>query len=634
MPKTSLEAGKSYTNPVSGRPFPDPFVLKYRGTYFAYCTGLAADGRVFGRMRSPDLVEWHDLDGAMKPLDIPYPHYWAPEVTQHNGKFYLYYSVGNEKLMEIRVAVADAPDGDFLDAGMRLTDEEFAIDPHVVIRDGVWYMFYATDFLDHSHIGTGTVVDLMLDPFILSKSAQPVTRAKYDWQVYDPAREEKGGVRWHTVEGPFVLERKGLNYQMFSGGNWQNETYGVSYAVSPSIMHGDEWEQHSDGVNVLPALRTVPGRVLGPGHNSVVSGPNNRELYCVYHRWAGNDRVMAIDRIDFSGPGELFVDGPTDSPQPFPRLPKRLAGPGKIKDLNWRAESGMWLVDSSAHAKGKEEGSYEINRLADFRCDLWARSMEKDGLFGFGLRSGSTEIYKFFIDAHNGVTRSESIGGEPSTAPLPGDFDTTVFHEITLDLNAKTIFISIDKNPILTAYLTETPSSLMLLSDGAGSEFGPVDVTYGFEELFETGDLGKRGWTLSGDISTTDNGLLKMGASGADQAVLSRNVEPEDFELCINLRFAELSGLDSRCSLECGNVFAILPGPNPKFTAGDSSFALPQDYDPRSFNQYRILSVNSRADAFIGSSHIGSVSAEAGDRIGLTVHGGEVDIDMVRYTTV
>jgi len=51
---------------------------------------------------------------AMKPLDNPAPFYWAPEVTCADGRFYLYYSVGNETLMEIHVAVSDRPDGGFV----------------------------------------------------------------------------------------------------------------------------------------------------------------------------------------------------------------------------------------------------------------------------------------------------------------------------------------------------------------------------------------------------------------------------------------------------------------------------------------------------------------------------------------
>src|SRR5215210_2250037 len=119
-----------FQNPVFDHSFPDPFVLKHRGQYFAYCTGIAADGRCFGRLTSYDLVNWHELPGAMLPLATGAPYYWAPEVTYYKSRFYLYYSVGNETLMSIRVAVADGPDGDFVDAGIELTKQDFAIDPH------------------------------------------------------------------------------------------------------------------------------------------------------------------------------------------------------------------------------------------------------------------------------------------------------------------------------------------------------------------------------------------------------------------------------------------------------------------------------------------------------------------------
>src|SRR5215213_2398459 len=185
----------TYINPVYPKSFPDPYVLKFCGRYYAYATGHASEGGIFQILTSNDLVDWQEIGGAMEPLAEDHPFYWAPEVFYDNGKFYLYYSVGNETIMEIRVAVSDRPDGGFIDSGHRLTDEEFAIDAHVFIdTDGSKYLFYATDFLEHSHIGTGTVVDRMIDWFTLAKSPSVVTRAKYDWQVYDPNRKEKGGV--------------------------------------------------------------------------------------------------------------------------------------------------------------------------------------------------------------------------------------------------------------------------------------------------------------------------------------------------------------------------------------------------------------------------------------------------------
>src|SRR5215213_3781984 len=187
----------TYLNPVHNRPCPDPFVLKHRGEYWCYTTGFWHDGRCFGILHSRDLVDWREMNGAMAPFDDGSTCYWAPEVIYENGRFLMYYSVGNETRMHIRVAAASHPAGPFVDTGHALTAQEFAIDPHVFIDDGKRFLFYATDFLEHTRIGTGTVVDRMIAEFTLAGRPHPVTRAKYDWQIYDPNRAEKGGVRWH-----------------------------------------------------------------------------------------------------------------------------------------------------------------------------------------------------------------------------------------------------------------------------------------------------------------------------------------------------------------------------------------------------------------------------------------------------
>jgi len=347
----------SYLNPVYPRSFPDPFVLKHQGEYWGYCTGLWHDGRAFGVMRSVDLVHWEPLAGAMEPLPGGHTCYWAPEVAYEAGRFHLYYSVGNEERMEIRVAVAEHPAGPFLDAGRRLTSEPFAIDAHVFVdRHGERWLFYATDFLERSHVGTGTVRDRMLDPFTLAGDPRPVTLPRHDWHVYHPNRPEKGYVRWHTVEGSFVLDRKGIYYQMFSGGNWQNPTYGVSYATSRGLGGAEEWEQAADGIQVLPVLRSG-GEVVGPGHNSVVRGPDNRQLYCVYHRWSPDTsaRVMAIDPLDWAGE-RMLVLGPSTTPRPAPLPPAILdLGPRRLEageEVRYAAGTSSFLVEVSAQGSG------------------------------------------------------------------------------------------------------------------------------------------------------------------------------------------------------------------------------------------------------------------------------------------
>jgi GH43 family beta-xylosidase len=313
---------RTWQNPVYPHACPDPFAFRHDGSFWCISSGKRFQGDeewAYPVLRSPNLVDWEQVSYALPLLGADYPECWAPEMYQMDGRFYLYHSVGNEETMQIRVAVADSPVGPFVDMG-GLTTEPFAIDAHIFTDDdGSRWCFYAVDFFD-GRIGTGIVMDRLLDPLTLAGRPRVVARAEHDWQVYDPARKEKGGVKWHTVEGPFVLKQHGRYYMTFSGGNWTNESYGVAYAVTDSLESSEPWHQPVDGVNQLPLLRTDREQgVIGPGHNSAVLGPDGRTLYCVYHRWdpVQRVRVMAIDRLGWEG-DRLVVHGPTTTPQPMP----------------------------------------------------------------------------------------------------------------------------------------------------------------------------------------------------------------------------------------------------------------------------------------------------------------------------
>lgn len=440
----------TYVNPVWPHSFPDPFVLKFRGEYWGYCTGFWQDGRCFGVIRSRDLVHWEALSGALEPLPGGHTCYWAPEVTYDNGRFYLYYSVGNEERMEIRVAMSEHPAGPFVDSGRRLTSEPFAIDAHVFLDDdGSRHLFYATDFLDRSHIGTGTVRDRMLDPFTLAGEPVPVTLPRHDWHVYHPNRPEKGYVRWHTVEGPFVLKRNGLYYQMFSGGNWQNPTYGVSYAVTDSLDRPGEWEQMPE-----PILRTIEGRVIGPGHNSVVRGPDNRQLVCVYHRWVDGARVLAIDPMGWEG-DRLVIDGPSTEPRPNLPQPAFLDffdKPGGL-DLAWDIR-GTWSTGAGAARQPLPGASAEARldvRRTSFLVEVTARALEEGSGYGIALQG-----FVFL---------------------LPPDLDPRVWHLFRVEVEGANALIHVDGLVRWKGALPQIGRSVSLLTDRVSAEFSGFALT-------------------------------------------------------------------------------------------------------------------------------------------------------------
>jgi arabinan endo-1,5-alpha-L-arabinosidase len=308
----------AFRNPVHRGSFADPFVLAVDGGYVAYGTGRVVGGRVFEVLRSPDLVHWRSVGGALEPLAEEWAtDYWAPEVAVCDGRFFMYYSVGTgDRGHRLRVAVADAPEGPFVDQGVVLTpDERFAIDPSPFRDDdGEWYLYFAHDVLDGERVGTTVAVDRLADMTRLAGEARTILRASADWQVFRRRREMYGQVYdWHTLEGPFAIRRGGRYHLLYSGGSWETDGYGLSYAVADAPT--GPFREPVEGPAVL---RTVPGAAIGPGHACVVAGPDGAD-WLVYHAWDAQRaaREMWIDRLRW-GPDGPERSGPTVGPQPVP----------------------------------------------------------------------------------------------------------------------------------------------------------------------------------------------------------------------------------------------------------------------------------------------------------------------------
>lgn len=572
----------TYTNPVYPRSFPDPFVLKHRGEYWGYCTGLWRDGRAFGVIHSRDLVHWEERPGALEPLPGEHPCYWAPEVAFFQDRFYLYYSVGDEERMEIRVAVADHPAGPFVDSGRRLTSEPFAIDAHVFTDDdGSRWLFYAADFLDRDRVGTGTVRDRLLDPFTLEGDPRPVALPRHDWHVYHPNRPEKGGVRWHTVEGPFVLRRKGLLYEMLSGGNWQNPTYGVSYAWTRDLAGAGEWEQAA-----LPILGSG-GEVVGPGHNSAVRGPDNRQLYCVYHRWSADlkERVMAIDPLDWAGERMLIL-GPTTTPQPGPLQPA-------VSDL----------LDAPAVLEPPDEIWYDA-AAPSFLAEVSAR-----GGAAVALRGAGAELVRVTL-------RPE-------------------FQLLRVEVDGLRVSFSHGGAPFWRGRMAARAAGLALCATREPAEFSGFSLTLGWEDLFaEDGDPAALGWEVLAGSWTVRGGRL-TGETGA----IAKGPLLGSYLAVINAR------------LEAGEGYAFTPatsaiteGPRIELErrgttwhlrAIEKIFPLPSSFDPAADQQFRLRKVEGMLEIAWEGLPLGMVEAPPGPaRLGMAAPRGAASFEAVRVTAL
>lgn len=444
----------TYTNPVYTDNFPDPFVLRFNGRYYAYGTGTAPDGLRFPMLSSRDLVHWTAHGGALAPLDLPGAEaYWAPEVAYSEGHFYMYYATGQEANPDhhLRLAVAEHPLGPWQDAGLNLTPHEiFAIDAHPFRdpRDGQWYLFYARDELDPPYAGTGNVVDRLLAMDRLEGNPRKVVRPFGDWQVFELNRVVKGGLDWYTVEGPFTVFQDGRYVSFYSGGRWENPNYGVGYAVADHPL--GPWVD--DANQAAPqVLTTVPGRVIGPGHNSVVIGPDLRTRYLVYHGWDPGciARYPRIDRLSWRD-GRPVCDGPSSDPRPVPRPPD-VAGWFDERDPGpeWERIPGAWRRDAGALV------------AATGRATLTLSGPERDFIAEIGVFPGEGGEAVLAVGGLEAAVGDVLRIGE-ARVPLPGGFRAGAWHRLLVRREAGTLTATLDEFPTVSAPCPEGAARIAL----------------------------------------------------------------------------------------------------------------------------------------------------------------------------
>ncbi len=303
---------KAHTNPVYGSYLADPFVWKHNETYYAIGTGETdAEGKALGKaftvLQSADFYDWQFAANALlRPDRSLGNNFWAPEVAFEDGRFYLYYSVGHgDKLHQLRVAQSGSPQGPYRDMGITLVDPQrcpFAIDPHPFKDDdGSWYLFYARDFLETEGGRAGTALVMApLERMTKLGEERVVLRAHADWQRFQENRAMYGRVwDWHTLEGPFVRKRNGQYYCFYSGGRWETENYGVDYGVAANVTGPYSDAGNEAGPRVL---RSVPNRLKGPGHASIIAGPDGED-YIAFHAWNPEMtmRRMYVERLVWTG---------------------------------------------------------------------------------------------------------------------------------------------------------------------------------------------------------------------------------------------------------------------------------------------------------------------------------------------
>ena len=370
---------RTYANPIAREgDFADPFVLRFNGRYYLYCTN--PDLRCWS---SPDLLDW-TLEGPTIAAGtfgdlVPF----APEVTYDNGAFHLYTSPSGTGH---RILRSDRPTGPFVPVTPNLGH---AIDGHVFTDDdGRRYFYWAGD--------EGIWGCEMASPTDLG---EPVLT---------------GAFMHGWTEGPFVVKREGRYHMTLTGNHYLSPGYRINAAVSDHPLHG----YRDSPLNPI-LVSTAPDH-LGLGHSSSVLGPDLVSTHLVYHNLnPDRTRDLNIDRQVWHG-DLLEILGPS-------RLAVAPAGPdhgtawGADESRRWTVARGSLAEQAEvAHLEGPGEVSWRDGRLADCFTSEHTISATADS-YGILARDGERVGWRLEVESATnqlrvlagGATRPLAAGGLP-----------------------------------------------------------------------------------------------------------------------------------------------------------------------------------------------------------------------------
>jgi len=353
--KSSSKSEDNASEVVLNNPIPvkfgDPFLLHASdGRYYLYGTSLA-DG--FECFVSDDLQTWDSCGQIYKGGQSGQWNkdcFWAPEVYERNGKYYLFYSANiNDSLnvnndletFNIGVAVSDSPSGPFTDLFNRpiFNPGYPIIDADVYFDDstGKCYLYYSRCCYKHAveseiaqkmkaenkqyatvegnkdEIQESWVYGVELKPDFSGVIGEPrlllcppakISDAQAEWESRSVT---SGEVNRRWTEGSYIFKEKDTYYIMYSANFYKGPYYAVGYATSDNPL--GPFTKASNNP-VLQKNTDRGGTVTGTGHNMVITIGNQR--YIVYHAYTKADpdnRVVMMDSLN-------VVDGKIEAINP------------------------------------------------------------------------------------------------------------------------------------------------------------------------------------------------------------------------------------------------------------------------------------------------------------------------------
>ena len=285
-------------HPASSPHVHDPVLIKQADTYYLFGTGQGIEVH-----SSKDLESWRDEppvfaaapDWTFTTVPGFRGHIWAPDISMHNGAYYLYYAVSLGGKITSAIGVAtnqtldrSSPDFNWVDHGVVLQsvpgrDLWNAIDPQLVLDE------QGTPWLAFGSFWSGVkLVQLRAD---MLRVAEP-----QEW--HSIAKRERSVLREDTdpepaaIEAPFIFKH-GPYYYLFVSWDYccrgTNSTYKIMIGRSRNIA-GPYLDKEGRDLAKGGGSLVLGGnpRFPGVGHNSAYRFDDTD--YLVFHAYDARDQ--------------------------------------------------------------------------------------------------------------------------------------------------------------------------------------------------------------------------------------------------------------------------------------------------------------------------------------------------------
>ena len=293
----------------------DPVVIKQKDTYYLYCTGMGIS--VFS---SKDLKKWNPEPPVFKEKPVWADavaanfknHIWAPDISFHNNKYYLYYSVSafakNTSAIGLTInTTLDPKDPAYkwVDQGIVIQSQPNrdmwnAIDPNLTFDEN------NTPWLSFGSFWEGLkMVKLNSDLLTIAQPQEWHTIAKRKRSFDLPDADPGDG----ALEAPFIFKKNGYYYQFLS---WDLCCRGEKSLYKLVVGRSK---------SVTGPYVDKEGKPLNEGGGTIIAGPDSK------YYGVGHNSAYTFGGIDY-----LFYHGYEIKSNGAPKL--------IVKEIKWDAD--LW----------------------------------------------------------------------------------------------------------------------------------------------------------------------------------------------------------------------------------------------------------------------------------------------------